>query len=183
MDEKNPYQVRGCRQIYDNPWITVREHAITTPSGREGIYGVVEFKNQAVGVVPYEAGRIWLVGQYRFPLSAYSWEIPEGGAPHDEAPEACAHRELLEETGLRARRLDKLFSMHLSNSVSNEIAHVFLARELEHGEAQPEDTEQLVVRPVTLSEALALVLSGEITDSMSVAAVFRLELMRREGQL
>jgi 8-oxo-dGTP pyrophosphatase MutT (NUDIX family) len=180
---RNPYRVLASRVAYDNPWIRVTHHTIQTPRGSNGIYGVVHFKNRAVGVVPYEAGSIWLVGQYRFPLSFYSWEIPEGGAPEGEDPEACALRELAEETGLRARRIRPLFDMHLSNSISDERAHLYLATELEPGPSAPEDTEELTVRRVPLDEAYGMVLRGEITDSLSVAAIFRLMLMRHEGTL
>lgn len=180
---RNPYTIVSSRQVYDNRWITVTEHAIQKPRGGDGIYGVVHFKNRAVGVVPYADGRVWLVGQHRFPLDQYSWEIPEGGAPLDEALETCARRELAEETGLSAGRLEKLFSMHLSNSVSDEVAHVYLATELREGASQWEDTEEFAIRTVTVDELVRAVLAGEVTDSMTVAAAFRLKLMQLEGRL
>lgn len=180
---KNPFSVHSSRLVYENPWILVSEHAVRKPRGGDGIYGVVHFKNRAVGIVPYEAGDIWLVGQYRFPLGAYSWEIPEGGAPLAEDLEECARRELAEETGLRAGNLRKLFSMHTSNSVTDEVAHVYLATELEPGPSEPEDTEELSVRRIPLPEAYAGVRSGEITDGISVATILRLVLMREEGSL
>lgn len=183
MSEDNPFRTLGSRPIYENPWISVTEHRIVKPRGGEGIYGVVHFKNRAVGVVPYERGEIWLVGQYRFPLGIYSWEIPAGGAPFDEPPEACAARELSEETGLRARRIQPLVRMHLSNSVTDELAHIFLATELEPGAADPEDTEELAIRKLPLAEALSLVEDGTITDSLSVAAILRLALLERDGRL
>lgn len=182
-DPRNPFTVHASRPVYDNPWITVTEHQITTPAGTPGIYGVVHFKNRAVGVIPYEDGKIWLVGQHRFPLDCYSWEIPEGGAPAGEELVDCAHRELREETGLEAASLERLLEMHLSNSVSDEYAVVFLARGLTRGPAAPEETEALALRTVTLDEAYALVCAGEITDSMSVAGILRLVVMMREGTL
>jgi 8-oxo-dGTP pyrophosphatase MutT (NUDIX family) len=169
--------------VYDNPWISVTEHRIVKPRGGEGIYGVVHFKNRAVGVVPYERGQVWIVGQYRFPLDLYSWEIPEGGALFDEDLEICARRELEEETGLRAGRLEKLFSMHLSNSVSDEIAHLYLATELSSGVSAPGDTEELRLRRVPLDELYALIKSGVVTDAITVAAVFRMLLLRHEGAI
>jgi 8-oxo-dGTP pyrophosphatase MutT (NUDIX family) len=183
MTTRNPYVVLGSRTVYDNPWITVTEHAIQKPRGGEGIYGVVHFKNRAVGVVPYEDGMVWLVGQHRFPLDRYSWELPEGGAPLHEGLEECARRELAEETGLSAGRLERLFCIHLSNSVSDEIGYVFLATDLSPGPTRWEDTEELAISKVTLEELYQRVLAGEITDSMTVAAAFRLKLMQLEGRL
>jgi 8-oxo-dGTP pyrophosphatase MutT (NUDIX family) len=183
LTEENPFRTLSSRTVYDNPWIRVVEHQVVKPRGGEGIYGVVHFKNRAVGVVPYDRGKIWLVGQYRFPLGFYSWEIPEGGAPPGESLEACAERELREETGLSAGRLSKLFSMHLSNSVSDEEAHVFLATELSQGAAAPEDTEELSVKALPLAEVMALIEQGVISDSITVAAMFRIALLEREGRL
>ncbi len=179
----NPFTIRATRRIYENKWIDVVEHDVTTPAGTPGIYGVVHFKNRAVGVVPYEDGKLWLVGQHRFPLDQYSWEIPEGGAPPDESLQDAARRELQEETGLRANSLVEIVRMHLSNSVSDELAVIFLARGISRGESAPEDTEDLVVKQVSLDQAYAMVTAGEITDSMSVAAIFKLLLMRHGGAL
>lgn len=183
MSERNPFRTLSSREVYDNPWIRVVEHQVVKPRGGEGVYGVVHFKNRAVGVVPYDDGQIWLVGQYRFPLALYSWEIPEGGAPLDEPLDECARRELREETGLTAGRLSKLFSMHLSNSVTDEEAHVFLATELELGEAAPEDTEELSLKRLPLTEVLSLIEAGAITDSLTVTAIFRIALLARDGRL
>lgn len=182
-EEGNPFHVRGSRQIYSNPWILVTEHDILNAHGRPGIYGTVSFKNRAVGVVPYENGRIWLVGQWRFPLGFYSWEIPEGGSPKDEDLIETARRELREETGLTARSIELILEMHLSNSVSDEYAAIYLARGLAKGEAAPEETEQLRMHTVTLEEAYDLVSRGVITDSLSVGAILKLMLLRHEGRL
>jgi len=183
LNEKNPFRTLSSREVYDNPWIRVVEHQVVKPRGGEGIYGVVHFKNRSVGVVPYDNGKIWLVGQYRFALGLYSWEIPEGGAPQGESLEACAERELREETGIRAGRLSKLFSMHVSNSASDEEAHLFLATELEHGPSAPEDTEELSVKALPLAEIMTLIEAGVITDGMTIAAIFKVALLEREGRL
>lgn len=170
--------------VYDNPWIQVTEFQVVNPSGGPGIYGVVHFKNLAIGVVPLdEQGHLWLVGQYRYPLQAYSWEIPEGGGPLEVDPLLSAQRELLEETGIRAAHWELILTMHLSNSVSDEKALIYLATGLSYHDSQPEETEQLQLRKVKLEEAYEEVLQGKITDSISVAAILRLMLMKKENKL
>lgn len=170
--EANPWQIKETREIYDNPWITVREDQVVRPDGEPGIYGVLHFKNMAIGVLPIEKdGSIYLVGQYRYPLESYSWEIPEGGCPEDEDPLEAAKRELLEETGLTAANWEYSGSAYLSNSVSDEVAHWYVATDLTQGEAQPEGTEDLIVRRLSFKDALAMVMAGDITDSLSVMAI------------
>jgi hypothetical protein len=132
--QENPWKIIDQETIYDNPWINVTEYRVINPSGGKGIYGKVHYKNTAIGIVPLdEEFRIWLVGQYRFPLNQYSWEIPEGGGAAGEDPLIAAQRELREETGLVAREWTRLFGMHLSNSVSDELAIIYLARDLDMG--------------------------------------------------
>lgn len=178
-DESSPWTTLDSREVYDNAWIRVREDRVLRPDGAPGIYGVVHFKNKAVGVVPVDSdGSIWLVGQYRYPLSQYSWEIPEGGCPEGESPEACALRELVEETGLVAGKLEPMVYMHLSNSVSDEWGVVYRATELTAGPSQPDGSERIEVRRVPFEQALAMVERGEITDSMSVAGILREAVLR-----
>ena len=170
------------RVAYENPWITVWHDDVLRPDGRPGIYGVVHYRNRAVGVVAIdEQDRVLLVGQYRYTLDLYSWEIPEGGAAPDEEPLAAAQRELLEETGCSAAHWQELLRAHLSNSVSDEEAIVYLAHGLTHGPAQPEGTEQLQVRWLPFAEALRMVQRGAITDAVSVMALQRVALMRIEA--
>jgi 8-oxo-dGTP pyrophosphatase MutT (NUDIX family) len=176
---ENPWEKVSTRVVYDNPWIRVREDEVVRPDGLPGIYGVVHFKNVAVGILALEDGMLYLVGQYRYPLERYSWEIPEGGCPEGEAPLQTARRELAEETGLRASRWTKMGEAHLSNSVSDELAVWFLAEGLEQGKLSPEGTEKLQVRRVSLKEALRMVNSGEITDALSVLAIQQL-LLRQQ---
>jgi 8-oxo-dGTP pyrophosphatase MutT (NUDIX family) len=175
-ETENPWRKLSSRKIYDNPWISVREDRVIRPDGGEGIYGVVHFKNIAIGILAVEGDFLYLIGQYRYPLERYSWEIPEGGCPEDEDPLRAAQRELEEETGLRAANWVKMGQAHLSNSVSDELAIWFLATGLTAGQCRPEGTEQLAVRRVLFSEALRMVLEGEITDSLSLLAIMRYQL-------
>ena len=168
--ETNPWQTHATRAIYENQWITVREDEVTRPDGNAGVYGVVSMKNRAVGVVPlHDDGTVTLVGQYRYTMNQYSWEIPEGGCPDTELPIHAARRELREETGLLAAKLEPLGGeIHLSNSVCDERGYLFLGTQLETGEANPEGTEELQTWRVPLQEAVAMALRGEITDGLSV---------------
>ncbi|MDW3645993.1 MAG: NUDIX hydrolase [Bacteroidia bacterium] len=180
---KNPWKTLSSKIIYDNPWIKVQEDQVLNPSGKPGIYGTIHFKNQAVGVVPYEDGYIWMVGQYRYPLDIYSWEIPEGGGLWDENPLDTAKRELQEETGLRADRYEKLLEMHISNSVTDEWGIVYLAQGLKEGEANPEEDEDIRVEKMSLDYVYGEVEAGKITDSLTVAAIYKLMLLKAQGKL
>lgn len=176
--QPNPWRTLDSRAIYDNPWIRVTEHDVLTPGGNPGLYGVVSFKNIAVAVIPVdEKEHTWLVGQFRYPTNSYSWEVPEGGAPEGETPEDCAHRELAEETGLRARKLHPLMEMELSNCVSDERAVAFIATGLTAGAAAPEDSEMLRVFRVPLTEAFAMAMDGRIRDALSVAPLLKLRAL------
>ncbi|TQV80053.1 NUDIX hydrolase [Exilibacterium tricleocarpae] len=171
----------SATEVYDNPWIRVTHEDVITPAGTAGIYGVVHFKNLAVGVVPVdEEGFTWLVRQSRYTLDAYTWEIPEGGAPVNEDPRAAAERELAEETGLRATHWEELLRLHTSNSVTDECAVVYVARGLSQGVTCHEDTEDIEIRRLPLTEAIAMAMTGEITDALSVAALFKLGLAWKE---
>ena len=175
---RNPWKCLSTRQVYDNPWISVREDAVVRPDGQPGIYGVVHYKNIAVGVLAVEDDALYLVGQYRYTLEQYSWEIPEGGCAPGEDPLEAAKRELEEETGLRARRWRRLGEAHLSNSTTDELALWYLAEGLERGEPRPEGTEKLLVRRVGLEEALEMTASGEITDALSMLTIMQFHLRR-----
>lgn len=177
-ESHNPWQTVAVKPVYDNNWINVTEYDVINPSGGKGIYGKVHFKNRAIGILPLdEALNTWLVGQYRFTLSAYSWEIPEGGGMLGTDALEAAKRELREETGLVAQEWTKLLDFHLSNSVSDEYGHIYLARQLTQHAPQPEETEQLQVKKLPFEEAYAMVQNGIITDSMSVAAILKVKLM------
>ncbi|ADV62266.1 NUDIX hydrolase [Isosphaera pallida ATCC 43644] len=181
--EVNPWTTLERRSIYENPWIEVVEDRVLRPDGAPGIYGVVRFKNQAVGVLPVEEdGSIWLVGQWRYTFDHPSWEIPEGGGPEGEDPRETARRELAEETGLTATRIEPmpgLGTLHLSNSVTNEVGWIFRATGLTPGPSAPEGTERLVARRVGFEEAMAMLGRGEITDALSVCALLAEALWRQ----
>ena len=179
--EENPWKILSEKKIYENPWIQLTEYSVLNPSGNPGIYGKVHFKNLAIGVIPLDENEhIYLVGQYRFTIGQYSWEIPEGGGLPLEDPLVSAQRELKEETGLIAANWEKLLELHLSNSVSDEWGVLFLATGLSQGDSEPEETEQLQIRKIPLEEAYRMVLRHEITDSLSVAGILRLKLLLDE---
>ncbi|QTE36951.1 NUDIX hydrolase [Mucilaginibacter gossypii] len=182
--EDNPWKITSQKDIYDNPWINVTEYQVINPAGNPGIYGKVHYKNLAIGVLPLdEELNTYLVGQYRFPLNQYSWEMPEGGGPEGTDPLDSAKRELLEETGLKASRWTEIQRLHLSNSVSDELSILYLARGLEQFEAEPEETEQLIIKKVPFAEMYRMVCNGEITDAMTVAAVLKVQLLLTENRL
>lgn len=169
------------REVYDNPWIRVTESQVLNPNGGEGIYGVVHFKNLAIGVIALDdQNHTWLVGQDRFPFDGkYTWEIVEGGGPVDVDPVESAKRELLEEVGLKAEKWELIQEMDLSNSATTERALIYLATGISHHEAQPDETEQLQVRRLPLEDAFQMVLEGEIVDSLSVAGLLRLRIRNK----
>ena len=178
MSEKNPWQIISEKKVYDNKWIDVREYDVINPNGGKGIYGKVHFKNIAIGIVVLdEELNTYLVGQFRFTINEYSWEIPEGGGPIGADPLESAKRELLEETGLVAKNWTMILKMHLSNSVTDEYSLIYLARDLEQHTAMPEETEQLMVKKLPFEEVYQMVENGLITDAMSVAAIHKEKIM------
>ena len=178
-----PWTRRSRRVVYENPWVTVWHDEVTRPDGAPGIYGVVHFANLAAGVLVLDDDdRVLLVGQHRYALDAYSWELPEGGVPAGEAALEGAQRELVEETGVVATDWQELARVHLSNSVSDELAVLFLATGLRHGIATPEGTEDLAIRWQPFEEVLAMTLDGRITDAMTVVAVGRLAILRAQSR-
>ena len=177
---ENPWKKLSSKTIYDNPWITVKEDGVINPGGGKGIYGTVHFKNIAIGIIPVdEEDYTWLVGQYRYPLDRFSWEIPEGGGPIELDPLVSARRELLEETGISAGKWEKIVTIHTSNSVTDEMGYIYLATDLEFGDPEPEESEEdLQVKRIHLTEALNMVLNNEITDSLSMTGLLKAARLR-----
>lgn len=175
---ENPWTTLSTEKIYDNPWILVEEDQVITPGASAGIYGRVSFKNKAVGVIPLDKdGNTWIVGQYRYPLNEYSWEIPEGGCPEGENVIQAGKRELREETGLVAGNWQQILRLHLSNSVTDEEAFIFLAQDISQMDATPEDTEDLKIKKLPFRDVFKMVMNDEITDAMSVAGILKLAQM------
>lgn len=183
-EKRGPWTVVSKREAYNNRWIRVTHHDVITPAGEAGVYGTVHFKNLAIGIVPVDdQGYTYLVGQYRFPLDQYSWEIPEGGGAIGVDPKESAARELKEETGLSAMNWHQLLQCDLSNSVSDERATAFLAWGLTQGVASPDPTEELVLRRLPLTEAFRMVAAGEIQDALSVLSLQAVQLLHVQGRL
>lgn len=182
--ELNPWKTKSSKIVYSNSWIDVHHNEIVNPSGNDGIYGKVHFKNIAVGIIPLDENyNTWIVGQYRYTLEKYTWEIPEGGCPRGSAPLDSAKRELLEETGIVAESWLKIMDMYTSNSVTDEIAHLYVAKSLSFEDAQPEETELLQVKKLPFNQLFEMTMKGEITDSMSVGAILKTKFLIDKGEI
>ncbi len=173
--EKNPWKLKSSKQIYDNPWITVEEDEVINPGGGDSIYGKVLFKNLAIAIIPLDADQnTWLVGQWRYTLGEYSWEVPMGGGPLENDPLDSAKQELKEETGLTANNWECFMKLHTSNSVTNEVGYAYLAEDLEQGPTEFEETEDLKIIKLPFKDAHQMVMDGKITDGLSMAAILKL---------
>ncbi len=182
MDSKrtNPWKTISSKKIYENPWIILDEYQVVNPAGGRGIYGKVHFKNKAIGIIPLDGeNNTWIVGQHRYTLNEWSWEIPEGGGPLDIDTLTSAQRELSEETGLSAKKWTQLACVHLSNSVSDEVGYVYLAENLQLGKSKLDETEaDMIVKKLPFSEVLQMVEQGEISDSLSVIGILKLARLK-----
>jgi ADP-ribose pyrophosphatase len=168
-----PWEQKSTRQIYHNPWISLREDLVELPDGRTTIYGVVTC-NECVGILPFlDPNIVLMIKQYRYVAKRVTWEMPTGGMHAGESCQEAAQRELAEEIGYQAGKLTWLSTLHTSKSVVDETAHLFLGEHLFRVERPPDDTEFIEVRPLPFKEVLQMVLRSEITDSMTVIAVLR----------
>ncbi len=185
-ESRNPWIQNSSELRYENPWVQVRHDIVTDPSGQPGIYGVVTPRNLALGVVPFfDDGTVLLVGQYRYALRRYSWEIPEGGGDKSVAPEISIARELREETGYSATEwFPIIVDGSLSNSITDERVFCWAAWALTLGESELESTEHdLVSWRVPFADVVSMVWSYEIHDSITTMAIARLEAMRLRNEL
>ena len=172
--EDNPWKTKKTTTVYENSWISVEENEVINPAGKDGIYGTVHFKNRAMAIIPIDhEGNTWIVGQFRYSLNEYSWEIPMGGGPIEVDFLSSAKRELKEETGLLAKKWTELLTIHTSNSVTDEVGIVYLAEDLIEGETAFEETEILQIRKLPFLEVLEMAMTGKITDSISLAGIFK----------
>lgn len=183
-EEKNPWTLLDEKQVYESPWISVSHHHVLNPAGNQGTYSIVHFKKLAIGILPLDENNFtWIVGQYRYPMKEFTWEIPEGGGEQDVDPVESAKRELLEECGIIAGRWTFIQKMQLSNSATDEIALLYIAQDLSFTQSQPEENEMLIVKKIHFDDLYKIVNEGKVTDSLTVAAVLKAKLMMLEGVL
>jgi ADP-ribose pyrophosphatase len=182
--EENPWITNKSENVYESPWIKVIKHDVLNPAGKPATYSVVNFKNLAIGVLPIDSElNTWLVGQWRYPTNEYSWEIPEGGGVLNVDPVESARRELKEETGIVAKNYKEIMRLHLSNSATDELAIVYLATGLSFENAEPEESEVLQLKKISLNEAYGWVMEGKIKDAISVAAIMKTRILLDQGKL
>ncbi len=181
---KNPWKTLQSEVRYENPWIQITHRDVLNPAGGPGIYGVVHFKNTAIGILPLDEDyNTWIVGQYRYTLEEYSWEIPEGGGIIGTAPLLAAQRELKEETGIIASKWTQILELNTSNSVTDEYGVAYVAQGLTFGESEPEDTEELIVKKIPFAELYQMAMEGKVKDALSMVTIFKAKLLMDEGKI
>jgi ADP-ribose pyrophosphatase len=182
--EENPWITNSSEKVYESPWIKVTKHDVLNPAGKPATYSTVHFKGLAIGVLVLDNQlNTWLVGQWRYPVKEYSWEIPEGGGALDVEPVESAKRELKEETGIVAKHYKEIMRMHLSNSATDELAIVYIATGLSFEDSEPEESEILQIKKIPFNEAYNWVMEGKITDAITVAAILKTKILIESGQL
>ena len=178
-EAENPWQKITSQVKYENPWIKIIEDKVKNPAGKDGIYGVVHFKTNAIAIIPLDENN----NTYRYPLNSYEWEVPEGGCPEGTSPLDTAKRELIEEVGLRAESFELILEMQLSNSTTDEVSYTYIARGLTYVGEHPEEDEQLVIKKIPFEEVYQMVMRGEIRDGLSVASILKAKILLAEGKL
>lgn len=182
--EENPWITNSSEMVYESPWIKVTKHDVLNPAGNPATYSTVHFKGLAIGVLALDNElNTWLVGQWRYPVNEYSWEIPEGGGALDVEPVESAKRELKEETGIVAKNYKEIMRLHLSNSATDELAIVYVATGLSFENSEPEESEVLQLKKIPFNEAYNWVMEGKITDAITVAAILKTKILIDSGQL
>ena len=182
MNPENPWKINSTKEYYDNTWVNVVEHQVTNPVGKPGIYSVVHFKNIAICILPLDEGyNTWMVGQFRFPVNEYSWELPEGGGPLDHDPLESAKRELMEECGIVAKQWTKITESNLSNSGTDERAIIYVAKDLSFHDAEPEETEVLQLKKIPFDDLFQMVMNNEVMDALTIMAVLKAKLLMEKG--
>jgi ADP-ribose pyrophosphatase len=176
-----PWKTLKSQPIYENRWMRLREDLAELPDGRTTIYGVVS-TGHCVGVLPFlDDGRVLLVRQHRYVFGeSHRWEMPTGGVHPGETPEQAAQRELREEVGYSAARLDWASTYYTSKSIVEEVAHLYLGYGLAAAALPPDETEFFEIGAFPFAEALDMVVRREIRDGMTVIAV--LHAARRLGE-
>jgi 8-oxo-dGTP pyrophosphatase MutT (NUDIX family) len=183
-NEENPWEILSSEIVHQTPWVRINHHKVINPGGSESVYSVTEFKNLAIGILPFDDEyNTWIVGQYRFPINTYSWEIPEGGGDPNIPPIESAKRELEEECGLVADEWQELLISHTSNSATNEIAYIYVAKGLTHTAPNPDEDERLEIRKLPFTELYRMVMDNKITDSLTVMAVLKAKILMDKGAL
>ena len=185
MDENiNPWITLDTKEVYDNPWLKITQSDVLNHNGNPGIYGVVHFKNLAIGILPLDnEGYTWIVGQYRYPLNEYSWEIPEGGGKIGVDPLISAQRELSEETGIVAQKWTKIQEFNTSNSCTDELSILYLAQDLTFNQAHPDDDELLAIQKINICDLYQKVITSQIKDSLTVVAVYKVAQLIRSNEI
>jgi 8-oxo-dGTP pyrophosphatase MutT (NUDIX family) len=180
----NPWTTKSSEVKYENPWIRITESKVLNPSGNDGIYGVVHFRTHAIAIIPLDENYYtWIVGQYRYPLDSYEWEIVEGGCPEGTSPLDTARRELHEEVGLKAEHYEMILEMQLSNSTTDEVSYSFIAKGLTYIGEEPEEDEQISIRKLPFEEVYQMTMRGEIRDGLSVATILKAKLLIDQGKI
>ncbi|HMY42576.1 MAG TPA: NUDIX hydrolase [Chitinophagales bacterium] len=185
IDEtRNPFQTIDETIVYDTKWISVKHANIITPSQTKGIYGTVHFKNYAIGIIPIDKdGYTYLVGQYRYALNTYSWEIPEGGGPLDMDILESAKRELQEEVGFYANQWTKIAELNTSNSVTDEIGIIFVAEDLIPTNTNYDETEEIQIKKLPITEAIDWAISGKIKDAIALVGLLKLKVLIEKSEI